>query len=594
MFHSVGRIMRWAGAYRKRMVLGFVCSFFATWCTAGPVVLAAWALGQLIVDAWGEERLSPHLPWLCLGGIVVLILLRFFFTYWKNRLQESIGTERAAEQRMELGNVLKRVSLGYFAKNDLGDILAALTTELSTLELQSMKMVDAVVNGYIQVAVILLCVAFFCPPAALAALIGVLVSAFALRGIGRQSARTAPVSHRAQEALSGAAIEYIHGLPVVKSFGQDGVSVQRFREACRANKAIRIKNEFGFVPWNCLHLFALRAASVGLVLTAGWQALAGALPLQYFLMIALFSFTIFGSVEAINDAAHILSVTDSVLDRLEELEQTDFIDKGGKEVVPERFDVALSHVSFGYGGREVLHDVSFTAPQGTTTAIVGPSGSGKSTLLNQLAGMEKSTICNLVARFYDVNAGSVSVGGHDVREFTCESLLRNISMVFQTVYLFHDTVENNIKFGCPDATHEQVVAAAKAACCHDFISALPNGYDTVIGEGGSTLSGGEKQRISIARAMLKNAPIVILDEATASVDPENEHLIQQALSALTKGKTILTIAHRLATIQSADQILVVEDGRIVQRGTHDELMAQGGLYRRFIEIREQAEGWRLA
>ena len=493
--------MRWAGAYRKRMVLGFVCSFFATWCTAGPVVLAAWALGQLIVDAWGEERLSPHLPWLCLGGIVVLILLRFFFTYWKNRLQESIGTERAAEQRMELGNVLKRVSLGYFAKNDLGDILAALTTELSTLELQSMKMVDAVVNGYIQVAVILLCVAFFCPPAALAALIGVLVSAFALRGIGRQSARTAPVSHRAQEALSGAAIEYIHGLPVVKSFGQDGVSVQRFREACRANKAIRIKNEFGFVPWNCLHLFALRAASVGLVLTAGWQALAGALPLQYFLMIALFSFTIFGSVEAINDAAHILSVTDSVLDRLEELEQTDFIDKGGKEVVPERFDVALSHVSFGYGGREVLHDVSFTAPQGTTTAIVGPSGSGK------------STICNLVARFYDVNAGSVSVGGHDVREFTCESLLRNISMVFQTVYLFHDTVENNIKFGCPDATHEQVVAAAKAACCHDFISALPNGYDTVIGEGGSTLSGGEKQRVSIARAILKDAPIVILDEA---------------------------------------------------------------------------------
>ena len=581
MFHSVGRIMRWAGAYRKRMVLGFVCSFFATWCTAGPVVLAAWALGQLIVDAWGEERLSPHLPWLCLGGIVVLILLRFFFTYWKNRLQESIGTERAAEQRMELGNVLKRVSLGYFAKNDLGDILAALTTELSTLELQSMKMVDAVVNGYIQVAVILLCVAFFCPPAALAALIGVLVSAFALRGIGRQSARTAPVSHRAQEALSGAAIEYIHGLPVVKSFGQDGVSVQRFREACRANKAIRIKNEFGFVPWNCLHLFALRAASVGLVLTAGWQALAGALPLQYFLMIALFSFTIFGSVEAINDAAHILSVTDSVLDRLEELEQTDFIDKGGKEVVPERFDVALSHVSFGYGGREVLHDVSFTAPQGTTTAIVVPSGSGK------------STICNLVARFYDVNAGSVSVGGHDVREFTCESLLRNISMVFQTVYLFHDTVENNIKFGCPDATHEQVVEAAKKACCHDFISALPDGYNTVIGEGGATLSGGEKQRISIARCLLKDAPIVIFDEATANVDPENEDQLQRAMEALTREKTVLMIAHRLKTVRGADQILVVDQGRVVQKGTHDELIRQAGIYRDFVSERTESSRWTL-
>ena len=203
-------------------------------------------------------------------------------------------------------------------------------------------------------------------------------------------------------------------------------------------------------------------------------------------------------------------------------------------------------------------------------------------------------MCNLIARFWDVNAGKITIGGTDVRDFKLDSLMKNISMVFQSVYLFADTIENNIKFGCPDATHEQVVAAAKAACCHDFISALPNGYDTVIGEGGSTLSGGEKQRISIARAMLKNAPIVILDEATASVDPENEHLIQQALSALTKGKTILTIAHRLATIQSADQILVVEDGRIVQRGTHDELMAQGGLYRRFIEIREQAEGWRLA
>ena len=582
MFQSMNRILRWTKGYHRRLYLGSLCSFLATWAAAGPVMLAAWALGLVIESAQEGTALDAKLPWLCLGGIILLILLRFVCAYWKNRLQESIGTERAAQQRLELGDLLKRVSLGYFSKNNLGDILAALTTELSTLELQSMKMVDAVINGYLQVLVIVLCMAFFCPEAALVAVVGVLLSAFALRGIGRQSARTAPVGHRAQEALSGAAIEYIHGLPVVKSFGQDGVSVQRFREACRANKAIRIKNEFGFVPWNCLHLFALRAASVGLVLTAGWQALAGALPLQYFLMIALFSFTIFGSVEAINDAAHILSVTDSVLDRLEELEQTDFIDKGGKEVVPERFDVALSHVSFGYGGREVLHDVSFTAPQGTTTAIVGPSGSGK------------STICNLVARFYDVNAGSVSVGGHDVREFTCESLLRNISMVFQTVYLFHDTVENNIKFGCPDATHEQVVAAAKAACCHDFISALPNGYDTVIGEGGSTLSGGEKQRISIARAMLKNAPIVILDEATASVDPENEHLIQQALSALTKGKTILTIAHRLATIQSADQILVVEDGRIVQRGTHDELMAQGGLYRRFIEIREQAEGWRLA
>ena len=582
MFKSVRRIMGWAKGYQKRLYLGFVCSFFATWAAAGPVVLAAWALNQVVEDARGVSALDPALPWKCLGGIAALILLRFFFSYWKNRLQESIGTERAAEQRIEIGGMLKRVSLGYFAKNNLGDILAALTTELSTLELQSMKMVDAVVNGYIQVLVIILCVGLFCPPAALVAVTGVLLSGFALWGIGRQSARTAPVGHRAQEDLSGAAIEYVHGLGVVKSFGQEGVSVERFRRACRANRDIRIKNEFGFVPWNCLHLFCLKAAAVGLVLTAAWQAMSGALSLPVLLMAALFSFTIFGSVEAINDAAHILSVTDSVLDRLEELERTEFIDRDGRDLPLDRWDVAFEHVSFGYGDREVLHDVSFQVPQNTTAAIVGPSGSGK------------STICSLLARFYDVDGGRVAVGGRDVRELTCDSLLKNISMVFQNVYLFRDTVRNNIRFGRPDATEEEIVAAAKAARCHDFIMALPDGYDTVIGEGGGTLSGGEKQRISIARCLLKDAPIILLDEATASVDPENEQEIQAALSALVRGRTIITIAHRLATIEQADQILVVEDGRIVQRGTHRELLAEEGTYRNFIRIRQEAEGWRLA
>lgn len=234
-------------------------------------------------------------------------------------------------------------------------------------------------------------------------------------------------------------------------------------------------------------------------------------------------------------------------------------------------------MNFGYDERQILKDVSFRIPERTSTAIVGPSGSGK------------TTICSLVARFYDPQGGRITVGGHDLKEFTCDSLLSNVSMVFQNVYLFHDTVRANICFGKPDATEEEMIEAAKKARCHDFIMALPDGYDTVIGEGGGTLSGGEKQRISIARAMLKDAPIIILDEATASIDPENEHLIQSAISELTKGKTIITIAHRLATIQNADQILVVEDGRIAECGTHDELIAADGLYRRFVKIREKAE-----
>ena len=324
---------------------------------------------------------------------------------------------------------------------------------------------------------------------------------------------------------------------------------------------------------------ALRAASVGLVLTAGQQTLVGALQLPYFLMIALFSFTIFGSVEAINDAAHILSVTDSVLDRLEELERTDFIDKDGREITPKRFDVALSHVSFGYGQREVLHDVTFTAPQGTTTAIVGPSGSGK------------STICNLVARFYDTDSGTVSVGGHDVREFTCESLLRNISMVFQNVYLFQDSVENNIKFGCPGATHEQVVEAAKKACCHDFISALPDGYGTVIGEGGATLSGGEKQRIACASAWAMGPEVFVLDEPSSNLDGEGIRQLREILKQLkAAGKTILVAEHRLwYAADLANRVFYLREGRLERIYTGAEFLALPEEKRRSMGLRSLTE-----
>ena len=299
------------------------------------------------------------------------------------------------------------------------------------------------------------------------------------------------------------------------------------------------------------------------------------------LMFVFFSFVVFASLEPISDSAHTLSVIDDAMDQLDALKGSSFIDENGKNIPLSHYDIELKNVDFGYDSRQVLKNVSFSIPEKTSTAIVGPSGSGK------------TTICSLLARFYDPNSGSITVGGHDLREMTCDSLLSNISMVFQNVYLFNDTIRANICFGKPDATEEEMIAAAKKARCHDFISALPQGYDTVIGEGGGTLSGGEKQRISIARAILKNAPIIILDEATASIDPENEHLIQSAISELTKGKTIITIAHRLATIEHADQILVVDDGRIAEKGTHSELISQDGVYKRFIQIREQAEGWRI-
>lgn len=581
MFKTMKRIIRWAGRYKKRLYLGSVCSFFSSLATAIPTMVAAYALDKAIQAYWTNTAIEPALIWQTLWIIVGSIALNFLLSYLRAVLQESIGTEVAAGQRIHLGDVLERVPLGYFSQNSVGDILAGVTTELSVLELQGMKMVDAVINGYAKFIAIVLCLIFFSPVAAAISVIGVVFSALALHGISRHSEKTATTAHEAVENMSGAAIEYIRGLSIVKSFGQEGASTQSFRSANKALKDIRIGIEKGFTPFNCLHLFALKLASMGIVFICAWQAAQGQMSMTFFLMFVLFSFVMFGSVENINDAAHLLGVIDSAMDKLEALENAEYIDQDGTDIKPTSYDIEFKDVSFGYDDRMVLHDLNFTIPQNATTAIVGPSGGGKTTL------------CNLIARFYDVNSGTITLGGTDIRAFTCDSLLRNISMVFQNVYLFRDTIKNNIKFGRPDAADEQIIAAAKAARCHDFIMALPDGYDTVIGEGGSSLSGGEKQRISIARAMLKDAPIVILDEATASIDPENEHLIQEAISALTHGKTIVTIAHRLATIENADQILVIDGGTVAQRGTHKELLEQEGTYKTFIKIREQAEGWRI-
>ncbi|MDO5350657.1 MAG: ABC transporter ATP-binding protein [Lachnospiraceae bacterium] len=582
MFKTMKRIIRWAGKYQKRLWLGAVFSFFSSFMTAVPTMTAAYALDQAIQAYWRNSRIENTLIWQSLWIIVFSIAFNFLFSYLKAVLQESIGYEVASGQRIHLGDILKRVPLGYFSRNNVGEILTGVTTELSTLELQGMKMVDVIINGYAKFIAILLCFIWFSPAAAFISAAGVILSALALSGISKNSERTAGVTHKSMEAMSSAAIEYIRGLPIVKSFGQEGVSIERFHEASRALKDIHIKIEKGYTPFNCLHLFALKLASMGIVLVCAWQTLQGQISLAYFLMFVLFSFVLFGSVETINEASHTLGVIDSAMDKLESLENVKYIDEDGSDIRPDSCDIVFENVSFGYEAHStVLKDLNFTIPQNTTTAIVGPSGSGKSTL------------CNLIARFYDVNSGKITLGGRDLREFTCDSLLKNISMVFQNVYLFRDTIRNNIKFGSPDATEAEIVAAAKAACCHDFIMALPQGYDTIVGESGSSLSGGEKQRISIARAMLKNAPIVILDEATASIDPENEHLIQEAISALTHGKTIIIIAHRLATIEKADQILVIDGGTVAQKGTHEELLRQEGTYRKFIAIREKAEGWRI-
>ena len=582
MFKTVKRIIDWCGECKGKLYLGFVMTFFSHIFAALPLGLAAYTVGLLIESQASGAAFDPSWIWKSILLQIALVFFRFLFDFFRAKLQEPISYQLTARDRLAVGDALKRVSLGYFQSVSTGNILNSITTGLSTLENMGIRMIDNFVGGYLNFLVIFVCLAVYSPVTALIALGAAAVSLLCLLLISHYSRVNSPVEAQANRDMTSAVLEYARGLSVVKSFGKSGASMDAVTKAIRDSKNIHLKIEWGYIPGNLLHLLALKCGSVGLAFAASTQCLAGSMDFSVMLMFVFFSFSIFASLEPISDSAHTLGVIDDAMNQLDALKSDQFIDSGGRDIPLSHFDIEFKNVDFGYDSRQVLQNVSFTIPEKTSTAIVGPSGSGK------------TTICSLLARFYDPQSGSISVGGHDLREFTCDSLLSNISMVFQNVYLFHDAIRANILFGKPDATEEELVDAAKKARCYDFIMALPNGFDTVVGEGGGTLSGGEKQRISIARAILKNAPIIILDEATASVDPENEHLIQHAISALTCGKTIITIAHRLATIEQADQILVVQDGRIAEHGTHDELVRQNGIYKRFTDIRRQAELWNIA
>ncbi|MCM1194229.1 MAG: ATP-binding cassette domain-containing protein, partial [Acetatifactor muris] len=333
--------------------------------------------------------------------------------------------------------------------------------------------------------------------------------------------------------------------------------------ALEFNRKSNLDMEKLMTPYTMLQELVLQIAGIAMMFISVYCWADGTMSLADALMCIVMSFLVFGQIKLFGMGIAMLRLTSASIDRTLQTQGMEQMDEKGSVIRPES------------------HGISAEIPDKTTTAVVGPSGSGKTTL------------CSLIARFWDVDSGSVAIGGHDVREYTLESLMEQISMVFQDVYLFADTVENNIRFGRPGATREEVAEAARRACCDDFIEALPDGYNTVIGEGGASLSGGEKQRISIARAMLKDAPIVILDEATANVDPENEDRLQKAIEELTRNKTIIMIAHRLKTVRNADQILVVDDGRIVQRGRHEELIGQEGIYADFVVGRREAIGWKL-
>lgn len=579
MFGMIKRLIDWTGKYKKRVYIGFIYAFINSIFTSLPIMLATYGLG-LVFDDYKGIRTFDNDKIIYIFILMILVIGgRFLFSYLRAVTQESVGCEATAEQRIRLGNILKRVSLGFFNSNNMGEISSAVTTDLSFIEMLSMNMINTVVNGYITVLVMILFLLFYCPLAGIISLSGIVLSALFLYIAAKISDKNASIHQKAQDSIVENTIEFLRGMQTIKAFKQEGVSVQGIRKAYKNHKDVNIKIELENCPYNCLHQFVLKVASVGIIAVSAYLTYTRKMDVNIMLMMDMFSFVMFSQIEPLSNAIHVIEVVNKTLDKLEKIEKANIIDKDGQNIELKKHNIKFSDVCFSYDKKQILNNISFYIPEGSTTAIVGPSGSGK------------TTICNLIARFYDVNSGIITVGDKNIKDITCDSLLKNISMVFQKVYLFNDTIKNNILFGNPNASDNEVINAAIKAHCHEFISKLPNGYDTIIGDGGATLSGGEKQRISIARAILKDSPIIILDEATASVDPENEHLIQNAISSLTKGKTVIVIAHRLATIQDADQILVIDNGDVVQKGNHLELINQEGIYKNFINIKESAEGW---
>lgn len=579
MLKIIRRVLRLSGNLSKRIWGSFICGFLESMFGLLPIA----AVFLVLIELQNGQPITGQTWGIVIGLIAGGLILRMIFKYLVYRLQSTAGFEFVARERIALGDRLRNVPMGFFHDNSVGDITATVTTDLNFLENYSMHILDKVTTGVLSMIVMAGCILAFDWRIGLIFVAGILLSFPIYSHMQKKGKALSAKRQKIQSEAVAATLEYVQGISVVKSFNMCDKNLSDIEDAYESNAAASYGVERVFTPLNMTYSMVFRISACMIMLCAGILAVGGDLSFANLAVILIASFTIFNPIEVMGQMTTMIRTMDAALDRVERIKQAKKIDENGRDIPLDSFDIGFEHVSFAYeNGNPILKDVSFSIPQGSMTAIVGPSGGGK------------TTITRLIARFWDVQEGSITIGGHDVKEFTCDSLLKNMSMVFQNVYLFHDTIENNIKFGCPDATHEQVVEAAKKACCHDFISALPQGYDTVIGEGGSTLSGGEKQRISIARAMLKDAPIILLDEATASVDPENEVHLQQAISALVKNKTLIVIAHRLSTIRDADRILVVDNGKIVEKGVHAELIQQKGIYQKFWNIRQKARNWKLA
>ncbi|WP_347488105.1 ABC transporter ATP-binding protein [Desulfoscipio sp. XC116] len=581
MIKTIKRLLEFSGRNKSAIIQSFVYSVILTICEVIPVLGIVYSLNSIVLVKRNGSQITIETV---IGAFLILlvgVVGKIIFGSIANSKAQVACFNMCADKRIEIGDRLKRMPMGYFNSNRLGEIASAVTTTIGDIETQAGHILNNIVVGVVHAIVIAIVISFFDWRIGLISIFAIITGLLVNSVLQKKSIAVSPKRQEAQSRLVTAVLEYIQGIAVVKAFGLGEKSNRSVDDAIEESRRRNIGLEKAFIKLIALYLYVFKVAGCGMLMMACYLFSGGEFSLLNTLMIIVSSFVIFSQIEAAGSTSSLLRVLDSSMDKVKTVEQTPLMDENGTDIKPEDYKIEFKNVSFSYDSRKILDNISLTIPQNTTAAIVGPSGGGK------------STICNLIARFWDVNEGEVMLGGYNVKAYTCESLFKNISMVFQNVYLFQETIINNIKFGRPKATMDEVVKASEKACCHEFISNLPDGYNTLIGEGGCSLSGGEKQRISIARAILKDAPIIILDEATSSVDPENEKQLQLAIEELTKHKTVIMIAHHLSTVQNADNIFVLSGGHIVQQGKHEKLMNEEGIYSEFIYARKKAIGWSL-
>ncbi|MCR5468758.1 MAG: ABC transporter ATP-binding protein/permease [Lachnospiraceae bacterium] len=559
--------------FYKSVALGVIDGLFG----AMKIPAAFFAIKAVV-----EKEITTNTLILVLVLMLLSTLGKMIVNRFSQMLQTEAGYNTCASKRIEIGEHLRYLPMGYFNDTSLGHITSVTTNTLEQTGDIATRAIMMVLEGSITTVVIGVGMFFFDVRIGLISLVGMLIFFLVNKYTNYSVERVAGEKIESDKDMVGVVLEFIQGIAEIRNYNIISHSSTRLSNAIERKTKADITAEVAAIPAVGVQMLICKLTGVAITGASVYFCLTESMALEYTITMLLCSFIIYGPLDQVGVYTPLLKIIGRGVDLVNEILEIEQMDINGEDIKPTNRDIHLDHVSFAYENRTIIDDVTLDIKEKTTTAIVGPSGGGK------------TTITSLIARFWDVKSGKVTLGGRDVRDYSFDSLMENFSFVFQRVYLFEDTIANNIRFGRPEASMEDVIAAAKKACCHEFIMGLPDGYETVVGEGGATLSGGEKQRIAIARAIMKDAPIIILDEATANVDPENEKELTQAIENLTKEKTIIMIAHRLKTVKHADQIVVVDKGKIVQLGTHDELINQDGIYKNFVSGRRQAVSWKIA